>query len=58
MYCMKQMSPQVYTLFIPMFPVIKKNNINKKSVRFSNDNEIYIIPPRLPNPPISHKMKR
>lgn len=52
MYCIKQLSPSVCTLFAPTFPTIKKFNINKKSVRFSNDNEVYIIPPR------QHKMKR
>jgi hypothetical protein len=46
MYCIKQLSPPVYTLFAPTFPTIKEFNINKKSVRFSNDNEVYIISPR------------
>ena len=52
MYCIKQLSPAVNTLFAPTFPTIKKININKKSVRFSNDSETYIIPPR------PHKIKR
>ena len=52
MYCIKQLSPAVNTLFAPTFPTIKNFNINKKSVRFSNDNEVYIIPPR------PHKINR
>lgn len=46
MYCIKQISPAVCTLFAPMFPTIKKVNNTKKSVRFSEENEVYIISPR------------
>lgn len=52
MYCIKQMSPSVRTLFGPTFPTITHNNTNKKSVRFSKDNDVFLIPPR------THKMKR
>ena len=51
-YCIKQMTPSDYTLFGPTFPTIKCNNPNKKSVRFSKNNEVFPIPPK------THTMKR
>lgn len=50
-YCIKQMTPSVYTLFGPTFPTVKYNP-NKKSVRFSKDNEVFHIPPK------THTIKR
>lgn len=52
MYCIKQISPPVRTLFCPTFSIIGHNSTNKKSVRFSKDNEVFLIPPR------THTMKR
>ena len=52
MYCIKQISPSVRTLYGPTFPTIQHYNSNKKSVRFSKDNDVILIPPR------THKMKR
>ena len=52
MYCIKQITPPVRTLFCPTFSIVKQNSTNKKMVTFSNNNEVYIIQPS------THEMKR
>lgn len=44
-HCIEQMIPHIYTLFTPIVPVIKYKN-NNNNVRFSDENDIHIIPPR------------
>jgi hypothetical protein len=45
MNCIRQLTPHVNILFIPPLYPTNVMKSNKKRVRFSNKNDIYLIPP-------------
>lgn len=52
MYCIKQIYPPIQIVYGPTFPTTRYYSVNKKSVRFSNETQTFIIPPNI------NRMKR